>query len=409
MHPFTTTDVPVGMQNEFETVGIVGAGIMGTAIAAANLREGLAVGITDLSAEVRDNAERELRRQFIDSRISIGSSSKPIDGFLEIVEQCSQLPDCGLVIEAVSEDFGTKCQVLQDVESATRSDSILASNTSAISISALAQHLKHPERFCGIHFLAPVHRTRLIEIIPGADTSQATTSAAVAYARRLHRFPIVVGDSPGFLVNRLLFPYLNEALLLLSEGVSVTHVDRAAQMFGMENGPFQLLDLIGLDTVLQAGRSLWRAYSDRFEPSPILPAMVKAGLLGTKTGAGFYRYAKSTNSIHENAEARTLVAFYVRRRREVKTAEVVKRLFLPMLLEATRLIEEEVVDGPDTIDFALTQAFGLSRNRNGLLRWADQIGADRICRWVEPLEYLGPRMLPTPSLLDMAGSSRTFH
>lgn len=393
-----------------ESVGIVGAGVMGTAIAAANLQEGVAVAITDRDPQILEKADVELRR--VTPR---DTSCRELPGclatgqLLTIREPSKRLPDCDLVIETVSEEIETKRHVLQEAEAYVQEQTILASNTSAISISALARGLERPQLFCGIHFLAPAQQTELIEIIPGVETGQATIAAAVAYAHRIGKSSIVVSDSPGFLINRLLFPYLNEALLLLSEGAGVGDIDRAARMFGMTAGPFEMLDLIGLDTALQAGRSLWQAYSDRLEPSPILPAMVKAGLLGQKVHMGFYRHLTTASALQENSGAKALLEFYVKCRREIKPAEVVKRLFLPMLLEATRILEEEVVDQAATIDLALTRGFGLSRNRDGLLKWADRVGAGRICAWLEPFTSLGPRMTPTATLIEMARSSKKFY
>ena len=157
-----------------------------------------------------------------------------------------------------------------------------------------------------------------------------------------------------------------------------------------------------------------RMLSDRFGGTARFwerrrPAMVKAGLLGQKVRCGFYRHATPANSHHENVGARKLIAFYARPRRVIRQAELIKRLFLPMLLEATRLIQEKVVDGAATIDFAVREGLGLSGKRDGLLKWADQIGAARICRWLEPFACLGPRMTPTTVLTEMAHSSKTFY
>ncbi|MCA9147576.1 MAG: 3-hydroxyacyl-CoA dehydrogenase family protein, partial [Planctomycetales bacterium] len=176
----------------------------------------------------------------------------------------SDMSDCDLVIEAVVENLDVKRKVFATLEPLLRDDAILASNTSTIPITSMAENLEHPERFCGIHFFNPVRKMKLVEVIRGEKTSDQTIATAVQYAKTISKSPIVVNDGPGFLVNRLLMPFMNEALLLLQEGVPIDAIERAAKKFGMPMGPFTLYDVVGLDTATYAGKVLCDAFPDRF-------------------------------------------------------------------------------------------------------------------------------------------------
>ena len=195
-----------------------------------------------------------------------------------------------LVLEAVVESITVKRSLFGQLERQIKPDAILASNTSTIPITRLAQELMHPERFCGIHFFNPVRVAKLVEIIRGAKTNDETVATAVEFAKRIGRTPVVVNDGPGFLVNRLLFPYLNEAIELMIDGASLHEIDQAAIDFGMPLGPFAVFDLIGIDTAFYAGRNFWLAFPERVSLSPVLPTLVKARALGQKSGRGFYSY-----------------------------------------------------------------------------------------------------------------------
>ena len=197
-----------------------------------------------------------------------------------------------MVIEAVVENEAAKVKLYAEVQKVLPPGAILASNTSTISITRMAKSLAAPDRFAGMHFFNPVERMQLVEVIRGEQTSDATVVTLVALAKRIGKTPIVVRDCPGFLVNRILFPYMNEAMVLLEEGASPRTLDKAATAFGMPMGPIALNDLVGLDTSLYAGRVVNSAFADRAVTTTILDDLVSAGRLGQKSGAGFYSYAK---------------------------------------------------------------------------------------------------------------------
>ncbi len=294
-----------------------------------------------------------------------------------------------LVIEAVVETMEVKRQIYRRLEPKLKPEAILASNTSTIPITKLAEHLEHPERFCGIHFFNPVRKMKLVEVIRGAKTSDETVATAVAYAKRLGKSPIVVNDGPGFLVNRLLLPYMNEALELITEGAEIAAVERVAKRFGMPMGPITLYDMVGLDTAFYAGRTMWEAYPDRISASPILPALVKAGRLGQKSGRGFFSYENKKGRSQPDPELAKFIEPYTKgATREFDKSEIEARLFLPMLLEATRVLEERIVRDVRDVDLGLIFGIGFPPFRGGLLFWADTLGAARIIEMLKPLQPL---------------------
>jgi 3-hydroxyacyl-CoA dehydrogenase len=286
---------------------------------------------------------------------------------------------------------------------------VLASNTSTIPISKLAEGLAHPERLCGIHFFNPVRKMPLVEVIRGRQTSDETIATAVAYAKSIGKSPVVVSDGPGFLVNRLLLPYMTEAVELLLDGVEPAAVERAAREFGMPMGPLLLYDVIGLDTAFYAGSVMYEAFPDRIPISPVVGTLIKAKRLGQKSGAGFFSYARNKEHGEPDPKFAALINPLVRRREKLSPEQLTSRLFLPMLLEATRALQEGIVQDPRDVDLGLIYGIGFPAFKGGLLFWADTVGLDRILQMLEPLADLGSRMEPTPLLLEMAHSGRRFY
>src|SRR5205823_5577901 len=265
----------------------------------------------------------------------------------------------------------------------------------------MAQAVQRPERFAGMHFFNPVERMQLVEVIRGEKTSDDTVTTLVALARRIGKTPIVVRDCPGFLVNRILFPYLNESLVLLEEGVSPRAIDKAATAFGMPMGPVTLNDVVGLDTSLYAGRVVNTAFADRAVSTRILDELVAAGRLGQKSGAGFYSYAKGTRGADDPA-LEAILSRCRTGRREVGKDEITDRLFLPMLTEASRVLTEGIVREPGDVDMGLILGIGFPTFRGGILRWADELGLKAVLEKLKKYEHLGPRFPPTDSMRRLA-------
>lgn len=399
---------------EIKRVGVFGAGIMGAGIAAAAVRKKIPVTINDaMPAALEKGVRGILEEVSFDKKLKGPSGPKMLENAPLVHDTMidSEFQHCDLVIEAVIENPDIKKQLYARIEPQLGPDAILASNTSTIPISRLAEGLKNPERFCGIHFFNPVRQMPLVEVIRGAKTSDETVATAVAYAKRIGKSPIVVNDGPGFLVNRLLLPYMNEALELMLDGGDMQAIEKAAQRFGMPMGPFTLYDVVGLDTAFYAGHVMYEAFPDRVVNSPLLAAMVENKRLGQKTGAGFYKYAGGKKGKGEADPSLEPIIAPLRRSQGVKfsTEQIQHRLFLPMVLEATRILEGKVVRDPRDVDLGLIFGTGFPPFKGGLLFWADQIGAKNIVEALKPLESLGERAKPTPMLLDLAAKGRGFY
>lgn len=400
-----------------QRVGVVGAGIMGSGIAAACLRRGLSTVITDARPDALERAIPQiLQEAAYDRQAGAASLDKTLElsGRLDAAVRDEPFADCDLVIEAVVENPKVKREVFGRLENVLRDDALLATNTSTIPIARLAEGLRHPQRFLGIHFFNPVRKMQLVEVIRGPQTSDEAVAAAVALAKGLKKSPVVVQDGPGFLVNRLLFPYMNEALLLLEQGAPIEAVDKAARQFGMPMGPITLFDVVGLDTALYAGGVLAEAYPDRIVQSPLLSRLVEAGRLGQKSGAGFFAYppdkkGKSPKGVADPAVEKDFLAPLVTQRKQFTMQQLQDRLFLPMLLEASRAVQEQVVRDPRDVDLALVLGIGFPPFKGGLLYWADSLGAAAIVEKLKPYQALGPRFAPTELLLELARTGNTFY
>jgi len=395
-----------------KTVGIIGGGMMGAAITAASVQRGLQVAVVDSSDDALARLpERVNAALAATSGLTDPQSRGDLARSVQATKDIQAIAHCDLIIESVTEDRFVKQSLIADVESKLGTAGVIASNTSTIPIAQLAANLVRRDRFCGVHFLRPVHQRPLLEIVCGPDTSPSTIATAVAYADAIGKIPLVVKDSPGFLINRLLLPYVAEAMGLLIEGATIEDVERTAVEFGMELGPLALLDEIGLDTALDCGWVFAGAYPDTLPTSPLLVAMVKAGRLGRKAGAGFFAYED------DSADAKPLpdpavdpiIARWADTRQGYTRQTIASRLFLPMLLEATRVLQEKTVVDPRLVDLGVVFGLGFPPFRGGLLYWADTVGATEIIKMLGPLGHLGIRMCPTPLLLSLAEKGRRFY
>jgi 3-hydroxyacyl-CoA dehydrogenase/enoyl-CoA hydratase/3-hydroxybutyryl-CoA epimerase/3-hydroxyacyl-CoA dehydrogenase/enoyl-CoA hydratase/3-hydroxybutyryl-CoA epimerase/enoyl-CoA isomerase len=395
-------------------VGVLGSGLMGSGIAAAHARSGIPTAMVDVDdARIQDGLRRA--QDVVMSRIKIGRATpQDLAGMLAQISTSTNpavFADSDVVIEAVTENPALKTEVYRKLAAALRDDAILASNTSTISITKLAESAPHPDRFVGMHFFNPVDRMELVEVIRGEKTSDETVATVVALAKRIRKTPIVVRDCAGFLVNRVLMPYMNEALVLLQEGVSMEAIDRAATRFGMPMGPLTLTDLVGLGTACYAGKLLAAAYPDRAVTSPILEEMLKAGGADHQTALRFW-ISKGKQAKPEPSPA--VAAIIARHRtgggdRAMDEAEIVDRLFFPMLLEATRVLEEGIVREPGDVDMGLILGIGFPPFRGGILRWCDTVGAAAVVERLARFAPLGRRYEPTESLRRLAQAGETFY
>jgi 3-hydroxyacyl-CoA dehydrogenase/enoyl-CoA hydratase/3-hydroxybutyryl-CoA epimerase/3-hydroxyacyl-CoA dehydrogenase/enoyl-CoA hydratase/3-hydroxybutyryl-CoA epimerase/enoyl-CoA isomerase len=398
---------------DIKSCGVIGAGIMGAGIAAANVKRKISATITDTREEALAKGVQGVLNEVSFDR---ATKKKDLDRAIEFAPlvngttSSAELAGCDLVIEAVIENLEIKQQVYANLESLMRDDAILASNTSTIPITQLASGLKRPNRFCGIHFFNPVRKMKLVEVIRGAETSDQTVATAVAYAKRIGKMPIVVNDGPGFLVNRLLLPYMNEALELIHEGAEIKDIEKAAKKFGMPMGPIELYDMVGLDTAVYAGKVLVDAFPDRFSGNPILPELVKAGRLGQKSGSGFYSYNNRKKKKQPDPELAGFLAPHVKEpRASFKSKELADRLFLPLINEASRILEEKLVRDARDIDLGMIFGTGFPPFKGGPMFWADSVGLDAIAEKMKPYESLGKRYQPTDLISDLAKNGGKFY
>jgi 3-hydroxyacyl-CoA dehydrogenase/enoyl-CoA hydratase/3-hydroxybutyryl-CoA epimerase/3-hydroxyacyl-CoA dehydrogenase/enoyl-CoA hydratase/3-hydroxybutyryl-CoA epimerase/enoyl-CoA isomerase len=392
-------------------VGVLGAGIMGAGIAGAHVRRGVPVMMLDTKPEFLEKGVAA-NLKVMQGRMKIGRMTQEEAaaalGRLSTTLSPKAMADRDVVIEAVVENEAAKTQIYRELEPLLRPDAILASNTSTISITRMARSLSRPENFAGMHFFNPVDRMQLVEVIRGEKTSDTTVVTLVALAKRVGKTPIVVKDCPGFLVNRILFPYMNESLVLLEEGASPRAIDKAATAFGMPMGPITLNDLVGLDTALYAGGVVNTAFADRAKSSRILEELVKAGRFGQKSGAGFYSYAKGNKGTDDPALA-VILAKCRTGQRELGSEEITDRLFLPMLTEASRVLMEGIVRDPGDVDMGLILGIGFPAFRGGLLRWADSLGVGKVLEKLKTYEKLGPRFQPTEQIRRLAAEGKGFY
>jgi len=396
---------------EIRTAGVLGAGIMGSGIVAANLKRGVRVELADASEEsLARGAAAAIEEASYDRSIKGASVEKTLEiAPLLNVAATAELATCDLVIEAVVEKASVKKKIYAELEPLMASDAILATNTSTLPITGLAEGLSRPEQFCGIHFFNPVRRMKLVEIIRGVKTSDQTVATAVAYAKRLGKMPVVVNDGPGFLVNRLLFPYLNEALQMYCQGVPIAPIEKAATAFGMPMGPFALYDMVGLDTAVYAGLTMWESFPDRVPKSPLLPAMVKAGRLGRKSGKGFFSYENRKKTAQPDPTLEEVTSQYRTVELELEHQQITDRLILPMLLEATRVLEAGIVRDVRDVDLGLIFGLGFPPFKGGLLHWADTLGAEEIISRLAQLPGMATRSEPTTLLKSMAEQGQRFY
>ncbi len=378
---------------------------MGTAIGAAALARGFHVRIIDVNRQASLRAPQAIT----------GAACKhygSATGTVETAEDLESITACDTVIESVVEDEGKKVAVLCDLDQRMPPERLLASNTSTIPIGRLARDLATPERLCGMHFFLPVPQRPAVELIFTKCTRPATRSAAISLAVALERDVLLAPDGTGFIVNRMMMPYVAEAMQLLVEGVRAERIEEVATRFGMPMGPLTLLDEIGLDTAFHCGWIFAGAYGERIAVSPVLVALIKAARLGRKTGTGFFRYVSQADGAAQqetDPELAKIVACWSKERDSVTDEEIALRLFLPMVFEGARILDEHAAVLASEVDLGVILGLGMSPARGGPLYWCDRVGTRRMLELAKPLASLGVRMEPPQRIRRMAEQNATFY
>jgi len=397
---------------------VLGAGIMGGGIAYQSASRGTPVIMKDIADKALDigmaEASKLLAKQVERKKITqekagqILSSIRPTLNF-------GDFAGVDIVVEAVVENPKVKKMVLAEVEGMVRPDTVIASNTSSISIDELATAVKRPENFLGMHFFNPVHRMPLVEVIKGAKTSPEAVATVVAYAAAMGKTPIVVNNCPGFLVNRILFPYFGGWSGLLRDGADYQKVDKVAETFGWPMGPSYLQDVVGIDTSYHVGDVLAEGYPDRMarEFKTALDVMYENKRYGQKNGIGFFKYETDPKgkpkklTVPETYEL--IASVQPNGTKDFSDEEIIDRLMIPMIIETVRCLDDGIVETPSEADMGLIMGIGFPPHLGGALKYADHIGIANLVEKCKKYESLGKLYEPTASMKALAASGGSYY
>lgn len=396
-------------------LGILGAGTMGGGIAYVAADKGIQVRMKDLNTDALGKGLKHasdlwmklLKRKSIDKyqfqqKMDMVSVSTDYSGFKNL----------DVVVEAIVEDMGIKQKVIGECANNMRPDAIIATNTSSLSVTEMAKGHPRPEYFAGMHFFNPVNKMPLVEVIRGEKTSDETISTIYELSKKMGKMPVVVKDGPGFLVNRLLMPYMAEAAFLMQEGMSIEIVDKAyVKEFGMPMGPFELMDEVGLDVCLKVLKIFRKSFGERIEVAPCMEALEKSGRLGRKNGKGFYQY--SEDGKRGDVDQSVYAALGLPQpTNPYDTKECIERGIFAMVNEVSlALVEDRIVETPHEVDLAMIMGTGFPPFRGGLMKYTDSIGtqyvADQLAMYAANRK--ATRLKPSVPLTNMAKSNRKFY
>ena len=396
-------------------MGVIGAGVMGGAIAELAAAHDIPVVLKDIDQDALDSGLRhagDLLRKAAAARVFSEEEASLKFALITGTLEYGDVEGSDVVIEAVVERMAVKQQVLREAE-ASAGGAVLATNTSALSVDEMANGVDRPGSVLGLHFFNPVHKMPLVEVVAGPRTDPEALATGFGLVLAVGKTPVLVADRPGFLVNRLLAPYLNEAGFLLQEGAAVEAIDGALESFGMPMGPLRLLDEIGFDVARHASREMVAAFGERVRPSGVLDRMIEDARLGKKNGLGFHRYQDGRDRGADPTVQGLLAGEGAHGLGPAAASppaeEIRRRCLYTMVNEAAHALEEQVVEGPDPVDLAMVMGTGFPPFRGGLLRWADAEGIQEIHDALS--EYagtLGNRFAPAPLLVRMVEQNRTF-
>ncbi len=402
--------------HEVRNASLLGAGVMGGGIAWLFANKNINIRVKDISQKAIALGYNQIVRIF--NQLQKKRKITPQEAEIKISKVTTTLDyagfaDSDFVIEAVVENMAIKKNILSEVEGKVASNTIIASNTSSLSISEMAFALKNPQRFAGMHFFNPVNRMPLVEVIRGEKTSDETIAAIVALSKKLGKTPIVVKDVAGFLVNRILLPYMNEAAYLLQEYGDLAKIDKIIEDFGMPMGPFTLADTVGIDVGVKVAHSLYEAYGERMKVAEILDEIYRnhKEILGKKSEKGFY-VTESSGLVNKEIYQ---ILNKVRKENNIhqihlNDATIVDRCILTMVNEAAKCLEENVVKNARYLDMAMIMGAGFPAFRGGVLRYADSLGISEVVGRLQALKMKnGKRFEVSELLVQMAKEGRKFY
>ncbi|MDO3385706.1 fatty acid oxidation complex subunit alpha FadB [Gilvimarinus sp. SDUM040013] len=404
-----------GAEDPAESAAVLGAGIMGGGIAYQCAVKKIPVTLKDINSTGIElglaEAAKLLQKRVEKGRLSTGEMAQALNR----IDPTLHYPDIAaadVVIEAVVENVKVKQSVLAEAEAVIDADAVLVSNTSTISITALASQLKSPDKFCGMHFFNPVHAMPLVEVIRGEKTSNQTIATVTALALALGKKPVVVNDCPGFLVNRVLFPYFAGFAQLVRDGVDYQRIDKVMEGWGWPMGPAYLLDVVGLDTAIHAEAVMADGFPDRLsrDYTSAAQTLFEKGMYGQKTQAGFYRYAtdakgRPVKEVNDSA----LDLLGAPDNSDITDDDIVMRMMIPMVNELARCLDEEVVATAAEADMAMLYGTGFPPHRGGVLFWVDHYGVSQFVDDMQAFAALGPLYQPAKLLQSLATKQASFY
>ena len=403
--------------HDIREAAVLGAGIMGGGIAYQAASKGLPIIMKDIKSEQLElgmsEATKLLSKQVERGKLTPAKMGETLSRIRPTLNY-GDFGETDIVIEAVVENPKVKEAVLAEVESLVKEDAILASNTSTISITRLAKALKRPENFVGMHFFNPVHRMPLVEVIRGEKTSEKAIATTVALAQKMGKTPIVVNDCPGFLVNRVLFPYFGAFDLLLKEGVDFVQIDKVMERFGWPMGPAYLIDVVGLDTGVHGAEVMAEGFPDRMKPDYKggIKHLFENNRLGQKNGVGFYKYETDKKGKPKKLADETtyeLLKAVQTDSRQVDDQEIIDRMMIAFCNETVRCLEDNIVASAGEADMAMIMGVGFPPFRGGPCRYIDQIGVANYVELCNKYAHLGKAYEAPAKLVTMAANGETFY
>lgn len=395
---------------------VLGAGIMGGGVAYQSAVKGTPILMKDINQGALqlglDEANKLLGKQLKRGRLDVTKMAQTINRITPTLSY-GDFNRVDLVVEAVVENINVKKAVLAEVEGHMPEDAILTSNTSTISITELAKSLKRPENFCGMHFFNPVALMPLVEVIRGEKSSDAAIARTVSYAKAMGKTPIVVNDCPGFLINRILFPYFGGFSALLKDGADFRKIDKVMEGFGWPMGPAYLLDVVGIDTAYHADAVMAEGFPDRMqhEGENAIDRMFTLERFGQKNSKGFYQYEmdrKGKPKKLADEEVFTLLEGVLGDARDFSDEEIIARMMIPLCIETVRCLEDGIVSSAAEADMGLIYGIGFPPFRGGALYYLDQMGLAAFCELAEQYKHLGGLYQPTERMKQMAAAGETY-
>lgn len=400
-------------------IGILGGGLMGGGIAFVTATKGnLPARIKDISdkgiAQALNYSWKALSAKVSKKRLSVRERQRQM-GLLSGALDYSGFHQSNIIVEAVFEDLALKQKMVADIEEVGKGKIIFASNTSSLPIYKIAETAKYPEKVIGLHYFSPVEKMPLVEVIPHANTDEKTIATTVAFAKKQGKIAIVVGDQPGFYVNRILAPYISEALTCLVQGEPIEHIDKALVQFGFPVGPIQLLDEVGIDIGTKITPILVNAFGERFAAPTAVDAIIADDRKGRKNGRGFYLYAKhalpfSLGKNKKQPDPAIYRLLQIKPKSQLSSSEITERCLLLMLNEAVRCLDENIIKQPRDGDIGAVFGIGFPPFFGGPFRYMDSMGTTKVAEKLNQLaDKYGEKYRPCERLVEMAKRNERFY